>query len=256
MQSSTLPAVAPVGLSGRAGLGLSFPRELHFVLALLALVPLAAAWQTHTSGLARASSVGWSLPAPSSAQGTSSTLMPPSSPTGAGAEAFVIGTPESLESVSETTCPEGWDDLGDFRLTAYVLAQEAEFENTPDVEGVCGLEGSWPLGFLFDQGVRLQGSGRARDGRIVHYRGRGCFEVLDCPLTASGRCADSNRTVAVDPSVIPLGSKLLIEGLGPRRAEDVGGGIRGSHIDVYYGDDVTHRQARSLTRSGRVCIQR
>jgi len=256
MQSSTLPTVAPVGLPGRAGLGLNFPRELHLVFALLALVPLAATWQMHTSGLAGASTVGWSLPAPSSAQGNLSAAKPPSSPPGLEAEAFVLGAPESLESVSETTCPEGWDDLGDFRLTAYVLAQEAEFEHTPPVEGVCGLEGSWPLGFLFDQGVRLQGSGRARDGRIVHYRGRGCFEVLDCPLTASGRCADSSRTVAVDPSVIPLGSQLLIEGLGSRRAEDVGGAIRGNHIDVYYGDDVTHRQARSLTRHGRVCIQR
>jgi 3D (Asp-Asp-Asp) domain-containing protein len=181
--------------------------------------------------------------------------LPPGTPADS-ALAPVFAAPETLEVVSETTCPEGWDDLGDFRLTAYVLAQEAEFGESAPVDDVCGLEGTWPHAFLFDQGVRLQGSGRARDGRIVHYRGGGCFEVLDCPLTASGRCARSDRTVAVDPRVIPMGSELLIEGLGRRRAEDVGGGIRGNHIDVYYGDDVTYVQARSLSRSGRVCVRR
>jgi 3D (Asp-Asp-Asp) domain-containing protein len=41
-------------------------------------------------------------------------------------------------------------------------------------------------------------------------------------------------TVAVDPSVIPLGSRLRIAGLpGIYRAEDTGGGIRGAHVDVF-----------------------
>jgi 3D (Asp-Asp-Asp) domain-containing protein len=40
--------------------------------------------------------------------------------------------------------------------------------------------------------------------------------------------------VAVDPAVIPLGSRLRIEGLaGTYRAEDTGGGIRGAHIDIF-----------------------
>lgn len=41
-------------------------------------------------------------------------------------------------------------------------------------------------------------------------------------------------TVAVDPTVIPLGSRLRIAGLpGVYRAEDTGGGIRGAHVDVF-----------------------
>ncbi len=55
------------------------------------------------------------------------------------------------------------------------------------------------------------------------------------PITATGTAARAGRTVAVDPKVIPLGSKIYIEGLGERIAEDTGGGIKGNHIDVYLG---------------------
>ena len=63
------------------------------------------------------------------------------------------------------------------------------------------------------------------------------------PITATGTAARAGRTVAVDPKVIPLGSKIYIEGLGERIAEDVGGGIKGHHIDVYLG---TVPQARTF----------
>jgi 3D (Asp-Asp-Asp) domain-containing protein len=39
--------------------------------------------------------------------------------------------------------------------------------------------------------------------------------------------------VAVDPRVIPLGSILYIEDLGYFVAEDTGGAVRGSHIDIW-----------------------
>jgi len=55
------------------------------------------------------------------------------------------------------------------------------------------------------------------------------------PITATGTAARAGRTVAVDPKIIPLGSKIYIEGLGERIAEDVGGGVKGHHIDVYLG---------------------
>jgi 3D (Asp-Asp-Asp) domain-containing protein len=40
--------------------------------------------------------------------------------------------------------------------------------------------------------------------------------------------------VAVDPSVIPLGSRLYIPGYGKGVAADVGGGIRGRIIDLWF----------------------
>jgi 3D (Asp-Asp-Asp) domain-containing protein len=40
-------------------------------------------------------------------------------------------------------------------------------------------------------------------------------------------------TVAVDPKVIPLGSRLYVEGYGEAVAEDTGGLVKGNIIDVY-----------------------
>ena len=57
-------------------------------------------------------------------------------------------------------------------------------------------------------------------------------------ITASGTVAKANKTIAVDKSVIPLGSTVLIyEGhklLGIYIAEDTGGGIKGNRIDIYF----------------------
>ena len=44
------------------------------------------------------------------------------------------------------------------------------------------------------------------------------------------------KVIAVDPSVIPLGSKVYVEGYGYATAEDIGGGIKGNEIDVFVPD--------------------
>ena len=57
--------------------------------------------------------------------------------------------------------------------------------------------------------------------------------------TGGGRTAYGTEArvgeIAVDPSVIPLGSEVYIEGVGARRAEDTGGDIIGNTIDIYMG---------------------
>jgi len=51
--------------------------------------------------------------------------------------------------------------------------------------------------------------------------------------TATGTVPTAGRTVAVDPHVIPLGSKIHIEGVGERIAEDSGGRIKGKKLDLF-----------------------
>jgi len=60
-------------------------------------------------------------------------------------------------------------------------------------------------------------------------------------ITASGKKAKWG-TVAVDRKVIKLGSSLRIKGFPDTifRAEDVGGAIKGRHIDVWF---PSHREA-------------
>lgn len=52
-------------------------------------------------------------------------------------------------------------------------------------------------------------------------------------LTSSGALATADHTVAVDRRVIPIGSRLLINGQ-EYIAQDVGGGVKGNHIDIYF----------------------
>ncbi|MCV5062784.1 3D domain-containing protein, partial [Escherichia coli] len=44
------------------------------------------------------------------------------------------------------------------------------------------------------------------------------------------------KLIAVDPSVIPLGSKVWVEGYGVAIAGDTGGAIKGNKIDVLMPD--------------------
>lgn len=66
-------------------------------------------------------------------------------------------------------------------------------------------------------------------------------------ITATGIRANPGVTVAVDPTVIPLGSDVLVDygdgELHYYRAEDVGGSVKGNHIDLCVD---SHAQATEL----------
>jgi N-acetylmuramoyl-L-alanine amidase len=63
----------------------------------------------------------------------------------------------------------------------------------------------------------------------------GVFEVT-CHtgkgVTASGRLS-SRETVSVDPQVVPLDTRLVIDKVGPRVAADTGGAIKGRRLDIW-----------------------
>lgn len=75
--------------------------------------------------------------------------------------------------------------------------------------------------------------------------GRCCCGKWASGYTATGTLATEGRTIAVDPKVIPYGTRvLLIWPDGTQHsyiAEDCGGGVNGNHIDVFFND---HQAAR------------
>ncbi|TBL69009.1 3D domain-containing protein [Paenibacillus thalictri] len=52
--------------------------------------------------------------------------------------------------------------------------------------------------------------------------------------TYTGTGVTEGRTIAVDPKVVPLGWWVYIEGIGFRRAEDIGSAVKGNIIDIYF----------------------
>lgn len=85
-----------------------------------------------------------------------------------------------------------------------------------------------PVNKVVANGTRINYNGQTYSRKLVvkayAYTGGG--------RTAMGTAARVGE-IAVDPSVIPLGSNVYIEGVGARRAEDTGGNIKGNTIDIY-----------------------
>ncbi len=61
----------------------------------------------------------------------------------------------------------------------------------------------------------------------------GIYSNMTNPTTASGTRATEGRTIATDTSVIPFGTKVVINGK-IYTAEDTGGAIKGNRIDIYF----------------------
>lgn len=122
--------------------------------------------------------------------------------TTATAETEPSSEPQSEEIVTTNTEPDSsWTYMGNFQLTAYCSCQTC-----------CG---EYALNRPVDE-----------NGIQIVY-------------TASGARAEAGVTIAVDPRIIPYGTKVRING-HIYTAQDTGGGIKGNRIDVYFDD---HQEA-------------
>lgn len=119
--------------------------------------------------------------------------------------------------------------FGRMTESAVMLLQQVKQLN---VDGVAGTEVVQLLSEEAIQGSR----GLAAPER---YR-----QVITARSTAYAPASSSNITysgtrlrrgvVAVDPRVIPLGTRMYVEGYGYAIAEDIGGAIKGNKIDVAF----------------------
>lgn len=81
---------------------------------------------------------------------------------------------------------------------------------------------------------------RDKDGKPVYNYGWMKGKPKKIGLTSTGKKA-GRGTVAADPKVFRMGTKLEIPGYGIGVVEDVGGAIKGRHIDLWF---PTHEEAK------------
>ena len=169
--------------------------------------------------------------------------------------AIILG-PITSHAIAQRTatnahCSGGW------KITGYYTATDTEFSGeSVDIE-IDGKGYIFPEDFL--HWVRTDGWGLTHHGWYLGWNGG--WRRGDAPLNARGQPLVVGG-VAVDPKVIPLGTRLRMPDLpAPWNAReyianDIGGGVIGKWLDVYCGDGPDKRQeAIRLTGSHyTVCV--
>lgn len=128
-----------------------------------------------------------------------------------------------------------------FTLSGNATDTEAPVERHPVTDEVVATEPAAYEGFI----PEVTPLGRFK---ITHYCscekccGKWALNRPDGVVkTASGADAKAGRTIAVDTSIIPFGTEVVVRyddgSEAVYVAEDTGSAVMGKHIDVYLGDD-------------------
>lgn len=135
--------------------------------------------------------------------------------------AFLLGT--ALLAFSACQCGRPFVKASRGRAGTYrPRAGETIVTGYCNCSRCCGWERSW---FGLGGPVYSSGPMRGKPKRVG--------------VTSSGKIA-RRGTVAADLSVYPYGTKLKIPGYGIGTVEDIGGAIKGDHIDIWF---PTHEEA-------------
>lgn len=181
------------------------------------------------------------------------------------AEAASVPPPATLrrapiEPDEEIEPDEPGPELGEFQITFYWIALEADFPGVADTDVYdqsCDVLATVPAAFA--KSLRMEGTGALLDGRILNVARCACA-VTPCfvevgPLHPFGIGVEDRplvpfRSVAVDPNVIPIGTTLHVRELAGLRmpgdppwggfvhdgcvvADDRGGNIDGRQLDFF-----------------------
>ena len=120
--------------------------------------------------------------------------------------------------------------------TVQTLDDSLPGDDTPATERCYLTEGELANENELIEAALLNRSHKIEDVTVTHY----CTCAKCCGksdgITASGRRATPGVSVAVDPSIIPLGSTVIADYgdgvLHYYRADDTGGAVKGRHIDL------------------------
>jgi 3D (Asp-Asp-Asp) domain-containing protein len=159
---------------------------------------------------------------------------------------------------------------GKFRVTFYWMVEEDQYAGSANAPlyTADGKEiGRFTPQFVKD--FRVESCALLRNGTIISYlKQADRCSVVESPIGANGFSLTALKSIAVDPSIIPVGSTLYIPQAeavmvndgkmhdGVFRAHDIGGAIKGNRIDVYVGvkSNMSYFSSTSLCRPGYVDV--
>ncbi|MGM9999355.1 MAG: 3D domain-containing protein [Candidatus Bruticola sp.] len=132
-------------------------------------------------------------------------------------------------------------------LSAEVIAETVEVDNTRDIEDITVKENKADKGRENSNHLKIadslaasfiHGAQTSAKYKVNEPEPQGkTFTVTAYAYCLNGRTASGHYTgpgcIAVDPSVIPIGSKIYVPGYGWGEARDTGGGIYGNKIDIW-----------------------
>jgi 3D (Asp-Asp-Asp) domain-containing protein len=138
--------------------------------------------------------------------------------------------------------------LGKFKVTYYWAVDEAEYPQTKSSRLYLAdgqLLGAFSNAFI--QAFKIEAAAVLRDGRMISYlKQANRAKLVDRFLGVRGYKLTELRSIAVDPRIIPVGSRVyipqaenvVVDGQqlnGVFYAHDIGSAVKGKHIDVFVG---------------------